>query len=91
MTWPILIVATLSAILVAIVCFALGVRNLAVILPAQFATSFASTWAITAAYAPAPLDDRALWTCLLGATAVPATWFVMNLIVGPLRRRRAAR
>ena len=89
MTWPILIVATLCAILVAIACLALGVRRLVVVLPAQIAISFIAAAVIARAFSP--VDYETIGTCLLAAIAIPATWSMMALILGPPLKRRRAR
>ena len=92
MTWPILIIATLSSVLVAIACFALGVRKLAVVLPAQVVVAFAAAYGVTLGFAEEAVEPRAVWTCLGAAVAIPAIWSVLKMIMGnPLERRRSER
>jgi hypothetical protein len=90
MLWPVLIVAAATSVLVAIACFALGLRKLTVIVPAQVALSFGVSYGIAVRWIQdMPSGEAELaWTCLLAALFIPATWVGLRLILGPLQRRR---
>ena len=91
MVWPVLIVATLLSVFIAIACFAFGLRKLQYIVPTQVIVSFGVTYAVAVQW----LHDmqgaewELAWTCLLAAIFVPAIWLVLRLIIGPLQRQRA--
>jgi hypothetical protein len=90
MVWPIMIIATLASILVAVICAAFGIRTLSLVLPAQIAISFLAAYGVSVGFRVDPDDQFMVWSCLAAAVAVPATWAMMAAIVGPLRRRRSA-
>ena len=89
MIWPILIMATLSSVLVAIALSALGIRKLPIVLCTQVFVAFAVSYAVTVGFTEAPKDPRVVWFCLIAAAAIPGTWAVLAVILGPpLQRRR---
>jgi hypothetical protein len=90
MLWPVIIVATATSVLVAIACFALGLRKLTVIVPAQVVLGFGVSYGIAVRWIQdMPTGEAELaWTCLLAALFVPTLWLGLRLILGPLERRR---
>ena len=90
MLWPVLIISTATSVLVAIACFAFGLRKLTVIVPAQVAIAFAVAYGTAVGWIQdMPTGEAELaWTCLLAALFVPTLWLGLRLIFGPLRRSR---
>jgi hypothetical protein len=86
MLWPILIVATLSSVLVAIICVALGVRSVFAVVPAQMLVSFGAAYGISAWFSAN--TDGLVWTCAAAAIAVPAIWTVSAAVFPAVRERR---
>ena len=94
MPWMLLVVATLSSVAAAVACYAVRLRSLAVMIPVQFAFSFAVTWYV-ASHAARESHERdpaiAVWSALL-ALGVPCVWLVLRAVFGPISgRRRIAR
>ena len=96
MIWPILITATLASVLVAVLCAAFGIRRLPIVVSAQVLVAFAVSFGVSVAFtrvwedATAGVEEpNAIWLSLIAAIAIPATWTVLALILGPpLERRR---
>jgi hypothetical protein len=89
MLWPILVVATISSVLVAIVCIAVGVRSVFIVVPAQMIVSFATTYGISAWFSAN--TEGLVWTCVAAAVAVPAIWTVAAAVFPSVRDRHRSR
>jgi len=80
-----LVTATLTSIVVAIVCFAAGVRKVSCLFPIQVLISFVVTYSISSDVSDA--DQTALLTnTAIAALSFPLVWLMLRLILGPLQR-----
>ena len=92
MAWMLLVLATACSIGVAVACYALRVRSLAVIVPAQIVVSFLVTYFVASqgARETRESDPAILFTSALVALGLPCVWLVLRAVLGPISSRRKA-